>query len=283
MTININQIQAGEPLDIALLQQMGNEINENETSYETIENKIINDDTDNDPYKFNTIEKTLSTGASVSGDVTELQFDNLVIGREYEITGQMRIYAANTENKIKFMSGAANTGTVYGVYGIYAWDSGGRNTSAVSVKFVASSTTLYSHYMGNSIIYGNDTREETFLQLRRVDNGPRLFAVESPLKHFNGTEKIIGTWFGETLYERSYELGAFSSGETIDTGLTKSQVTPADGWAKHSDEWYRTLVTDSAGRCITIYIDGTALKVDTDGSGVYTNGLRFTVQYTKIN
>lgn len=48
-----------------------------------------------------------------------------------------------------------------------------------------------------------------------------------PTVHYDGEEKVIGTWFGETLYEKSYQLtGIKGDNVIVDTTLTSLTIRP---------------------------------------------------------
>ena len=49
-----------------------------------------------------------------------------------------------------------------------------------------------------------------------------------PMVHYDGNEKIVGTWFGETLYEKAFEFtpATDTNNHVIDATLTKSAISP---------------------------------------------------------
>jgi hypothetical protein len=114
-------------------------------------------------------EKILSADVNSNQDVSDLQFNNLEIGKQYEITGLVRIQSTSGAGQLLAYSGASQAGTFYGSVAINS--NSDTPTSDIgtnpSLKFTAQSTTLYLNYNTNSneILRGNGTKEETFLQL----------------------------------------------------------------------------------------------------------------------
>jgi hypothetical protein len=100
---------------------------------------------------------------------------------------------------------------------------------------------------------------------------------------FNRTsyERRVGSWFGEPLYEKSYEVGAWTSSIVVDNTIDSSLIIPRDNWSKQGSDWYKVLMTDGTSRTIRAYVDGTGLTFDSNNT-VYDDGQNFTIQYTKI-
>lgn len=116
------------------------------------------------------IEKILSSDQSGNGDIAQFQFDNLVIGRWYELSGAADFFdtnATNTRVELSFYSGPNKTGTDYGKSVFFNTDDNTNGTNNVSIKFLAQSNTLYTYHNGpnTSRIRGNGTKSQTFLQL----------------------------------------------------------------------------------------------------------------------
>lgn len=147
----------------------------------TTDNVVVNSDTESDIYLKQTVEKILSADASSTGDVSGLQFDNLIIGKEYEVTGQILIQYFTSSTTVGFYSGASATGTLYHRhYGRDYNPSGHDMAIPVPFKFIAASTTMYCYFVkGSYNLQGNGTKTATYLQLRRVDRAPKLLALPS--------------------------------------------------------------------------------------------------------
>jgi hypothetical protein len=114
----------------------------------------------------NTIEeKTLSSTVSSTGDVSDLTFTGLEIGKWYHLTGQLSFSLASGTNGVRFRSASGGTGTGYSR--IASVDTA--DTKHVSVKFKAVSTTLYTnYYVASGSLGGDGTADETFLQLEKL-------------------------------------------------------------------------------------------------------------------
>ena len=118
---------------------------------------------------FKTVQtKFLSTNTSSSGDISNLQFDNLEVGVWYELKGQVKITSFdNSTTGVTYRSGSSGTGTIYGETALLA-TAGDQQVQAnlpVNHVFNADSTTLYVNKFGSKIIDGDGTKKETFLQL----------------------------------------------------------------------------------------------------------------------
>lgn len=116
-------------------------------------------------------EKFLSSTNSSAVDMPDLTFTGLEIGKWYEITGQITGFDNSAGNVgAKFRSAASGAGVVYG-YSQMELNTGNLLTSvSVSVKFQALSNTLYtrSYVTSGAVIYGNSTKDQTFLQLQKL-------------------------------------------------------------------------------------------------------------------
>ena len=95
-----------------------------------------------------------------------------------------------------------------------------------------------------------------------------------PMVHYDGNEKIIGTWFGETLYEKTFELStSISVGSSwVNTGLTLMNV--------------KYLIHCSGGRGLAVY----NVMADMNGNNIelcipgWSASIKyFTIQYTKTS
>lgn len=117
-------------------------------------------------------EKLLTSDVTATGDISDLQFDNLIVGKWYQITGQIEVTTNTGVGTIEFFSESGGAGTQYG-----AWEfqNSGAPTEggiwAVSLKFKADSTSLYTRCTSivGSQFYGNNTKSESFLQLTELN------------------------------------------------------------------------------------------------------------------
>lgn len=111
--------------------------------------------------------KYLSADVTSTGDIADLQFNNLVVGKWYEISGQIQSNVATTTNQIDFRSAAAGGGTLYGEYLHSAND---QMTTGVSFKFKAVSSSFYANASTLSLtVFGDGTAGETYLQLTELN------------------------------------------------------------------------------------------------------------------
>jgi hypothetical protein len=112
-------------------------------------------------------EKILSADVvGPSGDIADLQFNNLEIGKFYELSGQIYSFEDGARtNEITVWSGANQTGTQYGALHINAATNVQRLLTNVSIKFKAESSTLYVNMNNLDELFGDGTKNETFLQL----------------------------------------------------------------------------------------------------------------------
>lgn len=115
-------------------------------------------------------EKILSADVTSSTDVSDLQFNNLVIGKYYEIGGLATINGPTGDGVLNAYSEASESGEHYGTLAVNASSIEG---FGVSLKFKAKTETLYIYYdngSGGGALEGNNTKKgrTTYLQLRKV-------------------------------------------------------------------------------------------------------------------
>lgn len=110
--------------------------------------------------------KLLSADVTTNTDISNLQFNNLVIGKVYTLNGYI-VTSENVagSNVVSLFSAAGATGTGYGAIHTNA-TSGTQNLGAgVSVTFKAASSTLYVNASLVTVIIGNNSPNETYLTL----------------------------------------------------------------------------------------------------------------------
>ena len=106
----------------------------------------------------------------VSQDISELQFNNLTIGKRYRVGGQLNVTQYNNEIYVNFRSAASNSGTLYSQQ--YS------NTNIVAqhpiglnFEFEAVSTSMYVYVVsaGSTIINGDGTNKRTSVILTEIN------------------------------------------------------------------------------------------------------------------
>ena len=113
-----------------------------------------------------TVEKILPVNVTTTGDVTALQFDNLIIGQKYFLSGYIEV-GGTSADYIKAYSGSSASGTLYGnVLG-----TSNPQGSPPALFFTAVSSNLYIRFETVSgTLRGNGTKNSngTYLQLTNV-------------------------------------------------------------------------------------------------------------------
>lgn len=114
-------------------------------------------------------EKILSGDVNSTQDVNDLQFNNLVVGNYYSLTGYIKIDATAGSGELNAYGQASGAGDFYGK--LAANENSDSPTQGAgqgaSLSFEAKTTTLYVRYVTNSNenLLGDGTKKETFLQL----------------------------------------------------------------------------------------------------------------------
>jgi hypothetical protein len=108
-----------------------------------------------------------------------------------------------------------------------------------------------------------------------VAGGGSYGSLGIPMEHYDDTERVVGTWFGDTLYAKSFEVNSPSYDATIinwdTTGLEFKKI---EGVAYRADGAYLPInFSPSSTNRANIY-------VGTPYSGVY---LEATVSYSSIS
>ena len=109
-----------------------------------------------------------------------------------------------------------------------------------------------------------------------------------PAVHYDGDEKVIGTWFGETLYEKSFQFTNSSTGTIrIPISISFNEVISVDGAIHRSDDrWFSTnYAADSFGWAINvgnILSNQITIECGSNLSGQYLIDKGYiTIRYTK--
>lgn len=153
-------------------------------------------------------EKLLTADIGSTSDSSDLQVDNLVIGKDYYISGQWRKNNASSGDvvQVSFWSGAGATGTSYGSL---RSSNVGDDSFPIGVKFTAVSTSLYVRVSitNGGVLSGNTSKDETFIQVHNY-TGEFLSAVPEEQHAFIENQQNSGT-----------NRGAYTSGSWQDAVL----------------------------------------------------------------
>jgi hypothetical protein len=127
--------------------------------------------------KFQT--KILTSDVTSNGDISDFQFDNLTIGKTYEVKGQL-LYQSTASGEatfeIKYNDAASDAGNVYGRHIKYTDSSSGSENEMYypSVVFTATTTSLYiraqSSFSSTRKLLGNGLRTESYITLVEHNN-----------------------------------------------------------------------------------------------------------------
>ena len=120
--------------------------------------------------------KILSADVTTTTDISDLQFDNLTIGRTYTLGGNIRsiVNTGVSAVEVRAFSAPSGGGTLYGLIHMHS-DTGTaavQNGFSPNITFVAVSTSVYIRSLipFTSTIYGGGTKDETFVTLtEKVD------------------------------------------------------------------------------------------------------------------
>jgi len=111
--------------------------------------------------------KTLGTTSTSNQDLSDLQFNNLVVGKWYEITGEMRMFSDGGKvNTVEFRSASGGGGDLYLTQKFEGNAGGATNDTgwmSPSKKFKAVSTTLYVRHNGADTLSSGSTVDLTEL------------------------------------------------------------------------------------------------------------------------
>lgn len=122
--------------------------------------------------KFQTKILSADQGAGTT-DLSDLQFNNLEIGKHYRITGQVKTSTIGGTTSLSFRDTAGGAGVFYGGTSIYS-DGGSQDISqtGVNIIFTATSTNLYCRagVSGGCTLEGDGTRENTFITLEELSS-----------------------------------------------------------------------------------------------------------------
>lgn len=142
------------------------------------------------------------------------------------------------------------------------------------------SRTSYTFYAGTSLKPYITELDVTFKYTKTTDVAGSGEYIPSGDKavHYDDTEQVIGTWFGETLYRKSFKLPntiTFASNSWADTGVTVQNISRViDG---------KVLRNGTQSFALSVNIDNNTIKVQSYYSGTLTldSNTYITLEYTK--
>lgn len=118
------------------------------------------------------ITKTLSSNVSSNGELTDLSFSGLTVGRAYRVTLQANITAGSGDAVFIEARDGEVGGSGTNIARLGTWEATA-DTRAITATYVAEFTTLEfnaNSVGGGSTIFGNGTFDETFAQLEELEN-----------------------------------------------------------------------------------------------------------------
>lgn len=120
--------------------------------------------------------KLLTADVSATGDVSDLAFTGLTIGKHYDLGGNLRsaLSTGVAANEVRAFSASSGGGTNYGLIHMQS-DTGAQsvqNGYSPHITFKAVSTSLYIRLLTpfSDTLMGNNTRDESFLTLTERNN-----------------------------------------------------------------------------------------------------------------
>lgn len=161
------------------------------------------------------------------------------------------------------------------------------NTGRSANVFINGAKTYISMLVNDNVAL-NKTAYVTALYTKTTDTAGSGSLVPSnmPAVHFDGNEKIIGTWFGETLYEKSIDIGALpdTAQKQVAHNITNlKNVVETSGYAVNSSGTTAPLpYVHPAGNEYTIAVTITATTVNINTGRDRTGFTGYvTLRYTK--
>lgn len=159
-TVNSRAVTTGSSQDFGfdiIVQRQGDDY----TSIQDVAVSVLGN-------KFQT--KTLSANVSTTGDIAELQFNNLVVGKTYNIGGVIS-FANSGTYRLGFRDSSSGGGNLYGENNFGTGTSAGIRQSP-NLTFVATSSTLYANcnFVSGGSIQGDGTLQETHITLTELNN-----------------------------------------------------------------------------------------------------------------
>lgn len=104
-----------------------------------------------------------------------------------------------------------------------------------------------------------------------------------PMEHYDDTERVVGTWFGETLYKVS-KMGTFSSGTltalTLSDNIDTLVSYEAAIYYPTTNQWLHIPYAESGDYIYLITTDNLVKIVSSSGMSAYTK-FTLTIKYTK--
>lgn len=250
----------------------------------SIDNYII----ENPQGEFFTKERILASNHTSVGDVTGLTFTGLEVNAQYILTGSARLYGTPSgDNVLRFMSGANNTGTLYGTSSNSDTATGDDvPTAGVAAVFTAQSSELYAYHTSTSSLYGNGGKDYTFLQVTKL---PKSLGVD--LTKQVVTDRVIGgveyveksyLWDGKPIkcrtFDTSFNIPAGNAQvlATIPAGL---DVIWLEGIGIAGSNWQDLVSPLSGGGTSYFRYDDISGNITVKNDGANFTRQRFTIKY----
>lgn len=197
------------------------------------------------------------------------------LGTTIEITASgvnIESYIDNLTDIECFISGeAAYTGTTSG--------SNGKQGTAIFVGYI------------NSVLkaYCAEGTLATIITLRYTKTtdvaGSGIYgSLGVPMEHYDDTEKVVGTWFGDTVYEKS-AVGNFSTGTltvmTLDSNIDTLVSYEAAIYYPPTNQWLHIPYSEGSDKVYLITNNNLVKIVSNSAMSSYTK-YAITVRYTKV-
>ena len=190
----------------------------------------------------------LSEYASACYDTNEREVGCWIDGKPlYQKTVHISALPSTPFVETTYSHGIADIDTLCNIYGVARWSSGGITNVGARIYITGqTSSSSYIPLNGSWQFQCNKTNiiicvaqdrssisaDVTIQYTKTTDTAGsgKLTPTAMPTVHYDGNEKVIGTWFGETLYEKTIKAtGSFSAGSEVvialPTGADKVRIT----------------------------------------------------------
>lgn len=173
-----------------------------------------------------TVEKILSSVVTTSQTLTDLTFNDLIVGQKYQIGGHILMGQGAGTGTIDIENGSQQVGRLL-MGGNNSADDVGAN-HGINLIFTATDTTLtFSYTQGVNLnsVKGNGTKEESFVQLTNI-NAQFLAAIPKPLTAILEDRNPSGT-AGGTFTSGAWQTRNLNtvSGDSSIVSLSSNQFT----------------------------------------------------------
>ena len=171
-----------------------------------------------------------------------------------------------------------------GEVGYAPWASG-----QATVLFSGQNATLVQFYFGGTYHSGGKLLYTSQYTKTTDVPGSGSWGMDGvPMVHYDGNEKIIGTWFGETLYEKTIDFGMLpnSDTKTISHGISNlKRIINIYGYAYRSSDQLEIplpFIGKTTTNDISVFVSATnGIEVTTRSDRTAFLESYITLQYTK--